>query len=124
MSLSAEQKLQKFKMLLSQTKFDFSVADKEISAAFLAAISDSQTNPIVSEKIVLPQKEAPIQMLKTKSGKGLWVSGKTYSYKDQFKALGGSWNKSKQSWVFSLTKQQELLDLLKLKEEDIGVEPQ
>ena len=122
MESSAEQKLQKFKMLLSKSKFDFSVAEKELAEAFLAAISEPEQLP--SEKIPLVQKEPQIQILKTKTGKGLWVGGKTFDHKDQLKELGGGWNKYKKAWIFPLEKQQSLLDLFKLTEEDIGVEPQ
>ena len=124
MESSAQQKLQKFKILLSKSKCDFSVAEKELEEAFLAAISDPQSDHGLTEKIPLTQKPAQIEILKTKSGKGLWVGGKTFGYKDQLKGLDGSWNKYKQAWIFPLDKQQQLLDLFKLTEQDIGVESQ
>jgi len=112
-TLSAEQKLQQFKILLAQSKFDFSAAQKDIDQAFLAVVSDQQPEE---------KEEASVQIIKTKSGKGLWVCGPTIPYKDQLKSLGGKWNPSKKAWIFSLKPQQQLLDLLKLTEGDIGSE--
>ena len=124
MSLSPEQKLKQFKLLLAESQFDFSVAEKEIDAAFLAVISDQQPQ-IKTNKVPLKKKETPtIEIIKTKSGKGLWVCGQTFTYKDQLKEMGGSWNKYKQAWVFTLAQQQQLLDLFKLTEQDIGIETQ
>src|SRR5438045_976620 len=63
-----------------------------------------------------------VQIVKTTSGKGLWVCGPTTTYKDQLKNLGGKWNGSKKAWIFSLKSQQQLLDLFQLTETDIGSE--
>lgn len=63
-----------------------------------------------------------ITIEKTASGKGLWVTGQTSPHRNQLKEMGGKWNTSKKSWVFSLNKQQELLDYFKLTTDDIGQE--
>lgn len=61
-----------------------------------------------------------ISILKTKSGKGLWVCGETEGYKDVLSGMGGKWNLSKKCWVFSLKHQEALLDLFGFHESDIG----
>ncbi len=63
-----------------------------------------------------------IRITKTASGKGLWVFGQTMQYKENLKGIGGSWNSSKKTWVFSLKHKQHLLNLFNLKETDISCE--
>jgi hypothetical protein len=63
-----------------------------------------------------------ITISKTASGKGLWVSGSTSPHKTQLKEMGGKWNPSKKSWVFSLKQQQELLDYFNLTTSEVGQE--
>jgi hypothetical protein len=121
--MSAEEKFKQFKLLLSQSKYDFSDAEKDLKQAFLAVISGSQTKMVYETKVPLKEKEnLSVQIIKTQSGKGLWVCGKTFSYKDQLKNLGGKWNTSKKAWIFSLEPKQQLLDLFNLTETDIGSE--
>lgn len=124
MALSPEQKLQTFKMLLAQSQFDFSIAEKVIDKAFMDVISDSQQQEVLTHKIVIQQKQKYVEIVKTKSGKGLWVCGNTFPYRVQLKALGGKWNSYKNAWVFTLTAQQELLELFQIKEDEIGIEHQ
>ncbi len=61
-----------------------------------------------------------ITIQKTLSGRGLWVSGETFPHMTQLKSMGGKWNASKKSWIFSLKKQNELLDYFNLRQTDIG----
>jgi len=63
--------------------------------------------------------DSVITIMKTLSGKGLWVSGNTVNHKDKLKEMGGSWNSSRKSWVFSIQKQQILLDYFQLSSEQI-----
>jgi hypothetical protein len=65
----------------------------------------------VEVEIPLPVEIKNIDLIKTKTGKGLWVCGDTKSSKDTLIAMGGKWNASKKCWIFSLKQQQQLLDL-------------
>lgn len=63
--------------------------------------------------------DSVITIMKTLSGKGLWVLGDTVNHKDKLKEMGGSWNSSRKSWVFPIKNQQTLLDYFQLSSEQI-----
>jgi hypothetical protein len=73
--------------------------------------------PLKTQLPTLPTKNVHIE--KTATGKGLWVCGETFPYKDQLKGMNGQWYKSKHCWLFNLKQKQDLLTLFGLQEEDI-----
>jgi ribonuclease HI len=67
--------------------------------------------------------QGEVQLVRTESGKGLWVQGQTKDHKEQLKAMGGKWNASKRSWVVPQSKQAALLQYFNLSESDIQAPP-
>lgn len=67
-------------------------------------------------------KSQNIQMLTTKSGKGIWVCGDTLPHQDFLKSVGGKWNQSKKCWVFYIGKKEELMKYFNKKPEDINTQ--
>jgi hypothetical protein len=77
--------------------------------------STPQTKITIPLRNVQPEMKitsSPITLTRTESGKGFWVSGQTYPHRTQFKALGGSWNKFKQAWIFNNSDQEAVLAYL------------
>lgn len=65
-----------------------------------------------------------IQVILTRSGKGVWVCGSTTPIKDQLKSMGGTWNPSKKCWVFTIANLPQLVTFLNYDESQIEVEPE
>jgi hypothetical protein len=66
-----------------------------------------QKIPIVTKK--KQQNEQSIVLIKTKSGKGLWVGGNTLPHKEDLKKMGGKWNPQRGMWIFNMENDQKKL---------------
>jgi hypothetical protein len=68
------------------------------SEAYIAGVKDGYRG----ERECRPQKPKAPELQMRRFGEGRFeVYGNTYEYKDHFKRLGGKWNSSNKTWVFS-----------------------
>ena len=51
-------------------------------------------------------------LIYSKSGRGFWVNGDTYSMRSDFKRMGGEWNPYREGWYYRISKNDELIDFL------------